>query len=107
MKMALDRREKNISLFVECLLFLLAVLAVFFRMQRGVDITDETWYVAEPYLVSQGQLIPYVDNWTQSPGFSIPLAFFFGAENVTEYGSKLPAGARKEGLPGRGQRAPA
>ena len=78
MKMALDRREKNISLIVECLLFLLAVLAVFFRMQRGVDITDETWYVAEPYLVSQGQLIPYVDNWTQSPGFSIPLAFFFG-----------------------------
>lgn len=46
------------------------------RIRYGIDFTDESWYVAEPYIVSQGA-IPFVNNWTQAPGFSIPLAIFF------------------------------
>ena len=47
-----------------------------FRILHGVDYTDESWHVAEPYLVSQGK-IPYVNNWSQAPGFTIPLAFAY------------------------------
>lgn len=46
------------------------------RINKGICYTDEMWYVAEPFVVSQGA-IPYVNNWTQAPGFSIPLALLY------------------------------
>lgn len=36
-------------------------------------LTDEMWYIAEPYLVSKGA-IPFVNLWSQSSGFTVPLA---------------------------------
>ncbi len=46
------------------------------RVRFGIDFTDETWYVAELYLVAKGA-VPYSDLWSQAPGFTIPLALFF------------------------------
>ncbi len=66
----------------------IGVIAIFYRMFFGIDFTDSSWYVAEPYLVSEGA-VPYVNNWTQTPGFSIPLAIltkiytsFYGTEGI-------------------------
>ena len=72
-----ESRRIPIFAFLEALILIGAFVLLFLRAQRGVELTDEGWYVAEPFLVSQGQLIPYVNNWTQSPGFSIPLALLF------------------------------
>lgn len=35
----------------------------------GIELTDEAFYVSESYLVQKGA-VPFVDNWTQSPGFT-------------------------------------
>lgn len=50
----------------EWALFAAAVLALFFRLPFGVDITDEAFYAAEPYLIARGA-VPLVDNWSQTP----------------------------------------
>lgn len=74
------KKNRSVPSFVfilQLFLFVSAFFALLFRFQRGVDLTDESWYVAEPYLVSQGQLIPYVNNWSQVPGFTLPLALIF------------------------------
>ena len=55
---------------------MLFMLLFFFRIQRGIDFTDESWYVAEPYAVANGS-VPYVTNITQASGFTIPLAFVY------------------------------
>lgn len=57
---------------------LAGLLALINRAKYGIDFSDESWYVAEPYIVSEGA-IPFVNNWTQAPGFTIPLALFFKA----------------------------
>ncbi len=56
----------------------LTVLGIYMIIQRsllGIDFTDQSWYVAEPYMIAEGA-VPYVNNWTQVPGFTIPLAIF-------------------------------
>lgn len=81
-------KKETVFLGIEFLLFLIAIGFLVFRIQRGVDLTDESWYVADPYLVAKGH-IPYLNNWTQTPGFSFPLAIlfsiysaFFGTEGI-------------------------
>ena len=57
----------------------LCVFAVYFMVKRiphGINFDDEAWYVADPYLVARGR-IPYVNDWTMAPGFTIPLALCF------------------------------
>lgn len=44
----------------------LLVVLVFLRAPYGTDVTDEAYWVAEPYLVTQGA-IPLADNWSQTP----------------------------------------
>lgn len=46
------------------------------RVRYGVDFTDETWYVAEPFIVAKGA-VPFAEVWSQAPGFTIPLFWFF------------------------------
>ena len=67
----------RLSLFFQIFILVLAFAAMLFRVQRGVDFTDETWYVAEPVLVARGEMIPYVNSWSQTPGFTLPLAALF------------------------------
>ena len=73
------RNSRQIRILVKILYMLTIVIGICLLINRvrfGVELTDEAWYVAEPYIVSQGA-VPYVNNWTQAPGFSLPLAFFF------------------------------
>lgn len=57
------------SIFMVCLLV--------YRVHFGIDFRDESWYVAEPYAVANLGLIPFVNNITQSPGFTLPLALAY------------------------------
>lgn len=59
--------KKRILSWTPILLWaVLAMSLVFFRTPYGVEVTDEAYWVAEPYLVTQGA-IPYADNWSQTP----------------------------------------
>lgn len=42
------------------------VCLIWLRMPYGVEVTDESFYVAEPYLVTKGA-IPLADNWSLTP----------------------------------------
>ena len=66
---------KDVSFF-DVIVFALVCVAMLVRMHFAIDFTDESWYVAEPFLVANGA-IPYVNNWSQTPGFTVPLAFFY------------------------------
>lgn len=59
-----------------CIILLFIVFAMLYRVQRGVELTDESWYVAEPYAVAKGA-VAFADNLSQAPGFTIPLALFY------------------------------
>lgn len=45
------------------------------RLFYGVELTDEAYTVAETYIVSKGAL-PFVNNWSQMPGYTLLLAPF-------------------------------
>lgn len=49
-----------------CLCALAAFLAVWLRMPYGVELTDEAYWAAEPYLVTQGA-VPFATLWVQTP----------------------------------------
>lgn len=61
-------------------LILLWALSVFllvcFRTPFGVEVTDEAFWITEPYLLTQGA-IPFVDSWSQTPLTSLLLALSF------------------------------
>lgn len=63
--------------YIQLLFFsVIGFIVIFHRSRMGVDLTDETWYSSEPYWVAKGS-IPYVNNWTQASGFTLPLNLFF------------------------------
>lgn len=63
--------------YVQLLLFsIIGLIIIYYRSRLGVDLTDETWYSSDPYWVAKSS-IPYVNNWTQASGFTIPLNLFF------------------------------
>lgn len=51
------------------------LLLTIVRLFYGVELTDEAYAVAETYMVSKGAL-PFVNNWSQMPGFTLLLAPF-------------------------------
>ena len=61
-----------------CIGSIIALIILLFRSRYGVDLTDETWYVGDPYWVAKGS-IPYVNNWTQASGFTLPLFVLYSA----------------------------
>ena len=62
--------------YIQLLFFsVIGFIVIFHRSRMGVDLTDETWYSSEPYWVAKGS-IPYVNNWTQASGFTLPLNLF-------------------------------
>ena len=63
--------RKYVALTVEILLVAVTVILIAYRMMRGINLGDECWYVAEPYVVSQGA-VPFLNNMTQASGFTIP-----------------------------------
>lgn len=71
-----NRVCRLITYVISACAILIGILLLVNRVRYGIDLTDETWYVAEPYIVSQNA-IPFVDNWTQAPGFTLPVALLF------------------------------
>ena len=67
---------KKLILVIQVLFFLLILLVMANRVRFGIDFTDCSWYVAEPFLVAKGA-VPYCDLWSQASGFTIPLACAF------------------------------
>ncbi len=70
-------RLKNIFILFELCVILLTIFFLIYRIHYGIDFTDESWYVAEPYIVATEGFIPFADVWNQAPGFTIPLAVIF------------------------------
>lgn len=58
--------KTRLSQFFLLLLALICVLAVFLRIPFGVDVTDESFYCSESYLLLHGA-VPYADIWSQTP----------------------------------------
>lgn len=64
-----------------------AVLAfTIIRLFYGAELTDEAYSAAETYMVSEGAL-PFVDNWSQMPGFTLLLAPFVKVFTVVSGGT--------------------
>lgn len=75
-------QKSNLGLI---LFALIGCIIIVFRCRLGVDLTDDVWYSSDPYWVAKGS-IPYVNNWTQAPGFTLPL-FVFHSFYMTVTGS--------------------
>lgn len=84
--MKFDKKSRYIFAF-QCIIILAGYALLWNRIRFGIDFTDESWYVAEPYIVAKGA-IPYVNNWTQAPGFTLPLALLFKLYIVIGDGTK-------------------
>lgn len=85
-----DKDLRKIRLLVsglEDMWLIFGIVVLFNRVIRGICYTDEMWYIAEPYIVSQGA-VPYVNNWTQAAGFTIPLAVVFKLFSVVNRGTE-------------------
>lgn len=57
----INRKHKyndKISLYLQLMFLFFVFLFLLNRIQYGIDFTDESWYVAEPYVVAQGWSIP-------------------------------------------------
>lgn len=72
-----NSHHRKIIVFIEILVSFFAMAIMLQRVKYGIDFTDESWYVAEPYAVAQMGMVPFVNNVTQTPGFTIPLALLF------------------------------
>lgn len=57
------------------LLSIAAALILLYRVPFGIDVTDTSFWTAEPYLITQGA-VPFVDNWSQTPLSSLLIAPF-------------------------------
>lgn len=81
------KKEVCFKVTFSALITIICLVCMVCRIRYGVDFSDEAWYVAEPYIVSQGAT-PYVDLWTQASGFTFPLCFvydiFVSLNNSTE-----------------------
>ena len=71
-----SRYEKWIRMAVEIAVAAVCFLLMLNRVRYGIDFTDESWYVAEPYIAAKGAH-PYSEIWNQSPGFVFPLVFVY------------------------------
>lgn len=69
------KRHLHKTLDIALLLFVFIVLMN--RIQYGVEFSDESWHIAEPYAVAELGAVPFVNNVSQSPGFTLPLALAF------------------------------
>lgn len=72
----MKNKTQNAIVNIICLLIIgIVLLFTIVRLFYGVELTDEAYAVAETYMVSKGAL-PFVNNWSQMPGFTLLLAPF-------------------------------
>ncbi len=74
---SVNKPAKTLILGFEIIFILIVFFVLVNRIKYGVEFSDESWYVAEPYAVAEMGSVPFVNNISQSPGFTIPLAFAF------------------------------
>lgn len=67
--------REYIFLILDIVLTCVGIVILIHRSLFGICYTDDSWYIAEPYIVSEGG-VPYTNNWSQASGFTIPLALF-------------------------------
>lgn len=68
--------------------FVIGVVLIFtlIRLFYGAELSDEAYSVAETYMVSRGAL-PFVNNWSQIPGYTMLLAPFVKAFTILSGGT--------------------
>lgn len=71
------KKFEQLSVIIQLIIFGCFAFLLVNRIKYGIDFSDEGWYVAEPYIVSRGGHIPFVNLWSQAPGVSLPLATIF------------------------------
>lgn len=70
--------NKQADRLINVFVIIIVGIVLFFTVARlffGADLSDEAYAVAETYMVSKGAL-PFVNNWSQMPGFTLLLAPF-------------------------------
>lgn len=67
----------KLCVFFEIIAVLITYILILSRVHYGTEFTDESWYIAEPYAVAEMGLVPFVNNVSQSPGFTVPLAIAY------------------------------
>lgn len=65
----------NIIRYFVLFVFAITMLSCFIRLFFSAELTDEAYAIAESYMVSEGAL-PFVNNWSQVPGFTLLIAPF-------------------------------
>lgn len=81
--------NKN-TLIKDCIIFVYGILilaALIFRARLGVEITDEAYYAAEPYLITKGA-IPFVNMWMFQCGFAYIMTPFVWMFNMITGGTE-------------------
>ncbi len=71
----MSNRVKYLSNGFAIIIMLEVTFFTILKLSFGVELTDEAYSVAESYLVSKGAL-PFVDNWSQMPGWTLLTAPF-------------------------------
>lgn len=74
----MNREENNGKRFRSCkaqakiekVFIIICVILMIIRCFFGIELTDEAYYIAEARLVAHGA-VPFVNNWTQVPGYTI------------------------------------
>lgn len=67
--------EEKISKIFACIIIGIVFGFTIIRLFYGAELSDEAYTVAETYMVSRGAL-PFVNNWSQMPGYTLLLAPF-------------------------------
>lgn len=88
----MSKQASHLSYILLVLSSVVAVLILLFRVPFGVDVTDTSFWTAEPYLIVRGA-VPFCDNWSQTPLSSLlitPFVWLFtavtgGSEGVMIY----------------------
>lgn len=78
--------EKYLTIF-SVFLITISFSLLLYRIHFGIDFTDESLYVAEPYIVANGA-VPYATNVTQMCGFSVPLAIAYKVFSMANKGTE-------------------
>lgn len=69
------RNRKIAAWSIGLLVFAILFAAIWYRAHYGLDVTDESYWVAEPYLVLKGA-VPFVNLWSQTPSTTLLIAPF-------------------------------
>ena len=71
----ISRKNESLINLLSLLVVAIVLALTIVRLFYGVDLTDEAYTVGESYMVAKGAL-PFVNNWSQMPGYTLLLTPF-------------------------------